>query len=1267
MSPIVKAVTAFLLGLVIVVSIPASLPGQQEGERRDRGGDRGGDRGSMRGGPGGRPGGPGGRGGFSGRRGGGLLGELGNESTRSEVNITDEQMKKLEEIGESMGNSREQFGDIFGRMQSASSNEEREKVRNELRAKMEEARKQSETQMKSVLSEEQFKRLDQIRLHREGLRAFGREEVQTELGLSDDQKKKLEELQESRSEKFRALGFGSSEEDRNKLNEEFEQATMAVLTDEQKQKWQQRIGPPPADAGQSRGQGSGGQPPPRRERPVMVEQVPEGAEAVLSFGEKRDEDDNTTKADRENVQLSFNFRYAPWTEVLRLFARESGLSLDLLDVPPGTFSYYDQKMYSPKDALDVINGYLLPKGFVLVHRDDFLVCLNIDDPIPPNLIPNVAPDELASRGKNELLTVVFPLEGVDAGQIAAEVNEVKGPQGKVVALGSSNSVLVTDIGSNLRRIDLMLKDITNRPGPDDLSFKPYIIKNIPAADAETLLRSVLGLSSGVTNVSAASSRRSSSSSTSGTGITIAADERTNKLLISATVKMHQLVEQALETIDVEGEPSTFSSEGNKPFLRVYTVTSANSMEVTKTITALMPGVVINEDARNGKIHILATNDKHVQVASLISEMDGAGSSSQQMTVIPLSKMDPIMASTTVRAMFMKDGDLAPTIEPDVYGRQLMVRGDTAQVLQVKELLAQLGEDGTGQRDRSSESRMRTFPLSGRDPEEILPLIQRMWNQRSSSPIRVVNPGERGPVRDIKSPAEGQSVRQPEPAAPPASTQQIRLDKNSPNSVQSNDSSTKETSKHRSLPVLAASQTTVLAQATGDDSQAAESEDSAGEPAEQTESANPVQYTDKELLDLLRTYINQSAPPKASESETAPETEPASPEPATRNQEKPRTPTDSAKTPSSDINVTVLGDELMLYSSDPEALNELEELLESTLQVIPPRTSWTVFTLQTADATEASLMLEQLLPYSNVSSSTSAGGMLGSFSGAASSLGSGLAEMTGLSSIAAAGQSLRIIPDTRLNALFVSGPAGQVKEVEEMLRVLDANEWPDSMRDKVTRLIPVEHADAKEVLQIVKETYKVYIDPPQQQQGRGNPLAAMMGGGRGGKDGDSPASLIKMAVSVDSNTNQLAVWADEALFREVETLVQTIDNSAKEARRTVVVVPLNNTNSSMIQNALGTLMPRVNVSSTGSRNSSNNSSNQSRSSSTSENNSDQDRIRQFMEQRMRERMQGGGGGNRPSTGGPGATGRTRGGGTSPFGGGGRQGGGGRTGGGRTGGR
>lgn len=1295
MRSLIRCIKLMTLGVAIVATLnTVSLSqdnGSENGEgRRGRGEERGD---SGRGGRGGFSfgGGPGGgRGGFGSRRGGGgLLGEVQNPSTREEIKLTDEQLQQLQEIGES-SNNRDQFGDIFGRMQAAESEEERTAVREELRQKMEEARKQSEEKMKSVLSEDQFKRLDQIRLHREGTRALGREDVQTDLGLNEDQKKQLEALQEERSNRFRELGFQASDEDREKLRQEFEEKTMSVLSEQQRSQWQQKLGPPPADAGESGRPTFGGRPgtppgaPPQMQRPrqVRVEEVPENAEAVMSFG-----GDNTSpsapKDERGIPKLSFNFRYAPWTEVLRLLARESNLSLDLIDVPPGTFSYYDQNSYTPDEALDVLNGYLLPKGFVLVHRNDFLVSLNIDDPIPPNLIPKVKPEDLPQRGRNELLTVTFPLEGTDAAQIAAEINELKGPQGKVVPLISSNAVLVTDIGSNLMTIHRMLNELSGRPGPNDPSFKAYPIKNLPAVEAEALLRSVLGIGSGVANVSAAneSRSRSSSSSSSSSQITIAADERTNKLLISTTAKIHLLIEQALLTIDVEGEPSSFSAAANKPFLRVYSVTSADAREVVKTIDALMPGIVVNEDARNGKIHIMAPPDKHTEVDNLIRQMDGMGSSSQQMVVVPLSKMDPVMAAATVRAMFLKDGELAPTIEPDVYGRQLMVRGDSNQVLQIRTLLEQLGEDGTGQRDRSNESRLRTIPLNSRDPNEILPLLQRMWNQRSSSSIRIVNPNDRGPVREIITPGEGQSIRSEEPAARPTSTQQNATPPENRESVRQD-----VNGRMKSLPIRTASQSSVIeepSQESPSESAPQATETPVAPPADAQpapETTSPLEYSDEELLRLLDIYINQvdeersqeepeNSEPAQSPAASTPPATPAAPV-------APVAPQAGANA-SADINVTVMGDELMVYSSDPEALNAFEELIETTMQAIPPKTSWTVFTLQTADATEASLMLEQLLPYSNVSSVSSGTGMMGSLSGAASSLGSGLAEMTGLSSISLAGQSLRIIPDIRLNALFVSGPAAQVKEVGEMLKVLDATEWPDSFRDKVTRMIPVEYAQADDVLRMVKESYKVYIDPPQAQNSRGNPFAAMMGGGRsgGGRNGDSPESQIKMAVSVDTNTNHLIVWADEALFREVEEFVGAIDQAAMDARRTVRVVTLQNTNTKVIQGALGTLMPKVNVSTSGSRRpSSSDSSNNSNSNNSNrgDSNADQDRFRQFMEQRMRDRMQGGGdsNGGRPSGfGAPG--GRSSGGSTpSPFGGRSRSGGGGSSRGsfgGRTGGR
>src|SRR5690606_37784400 len=112
---------------------------------------------------------------------------------------------------------------------------------------------------------------------------------------------------------------------------------------------------------------------------------------------KSDDSASLSTEPTEERHLSFSFRYAPWADVLRMFAEESDLSLDLNSVPPGTFNYYDTKKYTPTEALDIINGYLLPKGFCLIRRDGFLVCINIDEPIPPSLIPIISADEIPQR------------------------------------------------------------------------------------------------------------------------------------------------------------------------------------------------------------------------------------------------------------------------------------------------------------------------------------------------------------------------------------------------------------------------------------------------------------------------------------------------------------------------------------------------------------------------------------------------------------------------------------------------------------------------------------------------------------------------------------------------------------------------------------------------------------------------------------------------------------------------------------------------------
>ncbi|MBO13766.1 MAG: hypothetical protein CMJ68_23820, partial [Planctomycetaceae bacterium] len=359
----------------------------------------------------------------------------------------------------------------------------------------------------------------------------------------------------------------------------------------------------------------------------------------------------------------------------------------------------------------------------------------------------------------------------------------------------------------------------------------------------------------------------------------------------------------------------------------------------------------------------------------------------------------------------------------------------------------------------------------------------------------------------------------------------------------------------------------------------------------------------------------------------------------------------------EIVIEIRDGNLVLLSEDEEALDQLEARLQSLMSHMTPKTTWTIFYLRSADATEAAMMIERLFPQSSVSAtaSDSGGSLFGELTGGISSLGSSLMDMTGINSLGTGPTALQIIPETRSNALFVSGPADQIADVESVLKILDAAELPEQLRQRAPRYITVEHADVNEVAQIVRDVYKEELTSSSRSSGRGssqgaNPFAMLMGAAGGGSSrgsssrGGSSKGGVKMTIGVDSRTSALVVSASDALFKQVEALVSTLDNAAKDAKRTVRIVTLENTNSSAIQQAVSALLPKASVSTGGGSSSPTgfgpSSRTSSRTSSRGGSSSDQAaRMRQFMQ------MRGGSMGRGGSTGRGGSMGR----GGSPFGG------------------
>lgn len=149
---------------------------------------------------------------------------VNNEAVQADLKLDDDQKAKLKDLPRVDFRS---LGDL--------SREERAK-------KMEETNAAAKKVIDETLNDEQKKRVDQILLQSRGASALNTEEVAAKLELTDDQKKQIKEIPEVRFERP-ADGQRPDIAAMQKAREERDAKIVAVLTDEQKKKYEELKGP----------------------------------------------------------------------------------------------------------------------------------------------------------------------------------------------------------------------------------------------------------------------------------------------------------------------------------------------------------------------------------------------------------------------------------------------------------------------------------------------------------------------------------------------------------------------------------------------------------------------------------------------------------------------------------------------------------------------------------------------------------------------------------------------------------------------------------------------------------------------------------------------------------------------------------------------------------------------------------------------------------------------------------------------------------------
>ncbi|MCB9692121.1 MAG: type II secretion system secretin GspD [Alphaproteobacteria bacterium] len=199
---------------------------------------------------------------------------------------------------------------------------------------------------------------------------------------------------------------------------------------------------------------------------------------------------------------------------------------------------------------------------------------------------------------DRIVTQLIPLENVSVGDVNNIITGMASPGAKVVAYNPANTVIITDVAHNLRKIYEVLSELDVAAPKSTLEIVP--VNHADAAEIKQLIEELYGTaeSAGTNNAATARNNRrnrrtprnqepQTEATTAGKAAKyidkVLADERTNSLIVLANEQGHQTVRDLLEKLDVD------STGLNESRIYVVRLENAKADEVSSVLQELSNG------------------------------------------------------------------------------------------------------------------------------------------------------------------------------------------------------------------------------------------------------------------------------------------------------------------------------------------------------------------------------------------------------------------------------------------------------------------------------------------------------------------------------------------------------------------------------------------------------------------------------------------------------------------------------------------------------
>jgi type II secretion system protein D len=217
---------------------------------------------------------------------------------------------------------------------------------------------------------------------------------------------------------------------------------------------------------------------------------------------------------------------------------------------------------STREAVNMVYRALALEGFSAVELQDSILL------VPAGQEPKMSPEVISGSMTNlptgrQLLVKVFPLKHIQAADLKERIKTALSDKSSVDVDERANQLIITDYNDNLRVIGELI-DALDNDRPEDVAVRALPLKHIAA---DQLAREVAPLFQKISGNSGGKST-----------IDVAADDRSNSLIILANLADFEAVSRLVESLDTE--------DAQEEATRTFILKNADAQDVAKQLQDL---------------------------------------------------------------------------------------------------------------------------------------------------------------------------------------------------------------------------------------------------------------------------------------------------------------------------------------------------------------------------------------------------------------------------------------------------------------------------------------------------------------------------------------------------------------------------------------------------------------------------------------------------------------------------------------------------------